>query len=276
MKELQLGISLHTISPVLDEELLDLIAQSSMATCEINPNLFDRPDGEGWRARLLDTLTQAGIKVKTFHIPYGDDTDASRLDPEGRARAILRIKDYIDQAVQLGAPMAVLHGSFEPVLDTERSQRLALLRDALQELEPYARERSFRIAVELLPRSCLGNTIPELLDLVADRDPAVIGVCLDVNHMMHRAAELPAAVRQLGRRLFTLHISDYDSVDEKHWLPGDGVIDWPALLEALAASDYEGPFNYEVVPGPRSPAEHLKAIEDNFDWLCTERRAVNR
>ena len=72
-----------------------------------------------------------------------------------------------------------------------------------------------------------------LLDLLADVDPSVAGACLDTNHLMADYATLPDVVRTLGRRLIALHCSDYDGVDERHWPPFRGVIDWAAFQAAL-------------------------------------------
>jgi sugar phosphate isomerase/epimerase len=123
------------------------------------------------------------------------------------------------------------------------------------------------VAIELLPRTCLGNTVEELGELIRRLGDETFGVCLDVNHLMDRYGELPDEIRKLGPRLITTHLSDYDGVDEKHWLPGRGVIDWKAVKEALGEIGYKGPFNYEChLPGD-TPGERIQAVEENFRWL---------
>ena len=66
---------------------------------------------------------------------------------------------------------------------------------------------------------------------------------MDVNHLLWDNAE--DAVLDFGDRIYTLHISDYDKVDERHWLPGKGVIDWKKLIQNLQKIGYQGVFNYE-------------------------------
>lgn len=44
----------------------------------------------------------------------------------------------------------------------------------------------------------------------------------------------------------TLHVSDYDGIDEKHWLPGQGIVNWPEVIQALIETGYDGPFMMEV------------------------------
>lgn len=44
----------------------------------------------------------------------------------------------------------------------------------------------------------------------------------------------------------SLHISDYDFVDERHDLPGCGINQWHALLDLLKDAGYNGPALYEI------------------------------
>ncbi len=38
----------------------------------------------------------------------------------------------------------------------------------------------------------------------------------------------------------------YDRVNERHWLPGEGVIDWQELLDELKKINYSGVWLYEI------------------------------
>ena len=85
-----------------------------------------------------------------------------------------------------------------------------------------------------------------------------IKICVDVNHFLQEPAE--AGVLALGNRIVTTHISDHDYENERHWLPGEGKIDWNALLAAFESIGYQGVFNYEV---SNTPAE----IKANYEQL---------
>ena len=98
------------------------------------------------------------------------------------------------------------------------------------------------ICVENLPRSCLGNRAAELAEIVAV-DPR-LRVCFDTNHLLGEShADFLAA---LGPLIATTHVSDYDFANERHWLPGEGKIDWRALADGLDAIGYADAFNYEL------------------------------
>ena len=61
-----------------------------------------------------------------------------------------------------------------------------------------------------------------------------------------------------------MHLSDYDYIDERHWLPGEGKINWKELISGLESVNYNGPLMYEINRGstptilrdnPVSPSE---------------------
>ena len=53
-------------------------------------------------------------------------------------------------------------------------------------------------------------------------------------------------MEKLADRIVTVHISDYDFINERHWLPGEGKNDWNALFAKFQEIDYNGVWMYEV------------------------------
>ena len=246
---------------------MDTISRSHIATIEVMARLFDDAARKD-RIRLLKKmLDQSHIRPMTVHALFGSAYDISVRDERSRRQALAAMDTSIDLAIQLDAPIVVVHASAEPIAPDERQQRLEGAQAALAEIGQRCRELGKRIAVELLPRTCLGNTVEELFELLDPLDSGTFGVCLDTNHLMDRYRDLAHTVRQLGDRLFTLHLSDYDGIDEKHELPGKGVLDWKSFMQALRDIDYSGPFNYECQIEGETIAERLQSLEENYDWL---------
>jgi hypothetical protein len=108
----------------------------------------------------------------------------------------------------------------------------------------------------------IANTAKEAVELV-DSLPVQVRVCVDVNHFLQETAE--DGVKALGERIITTHISDHDYLDEKHWLPMQGKIDWKKLLKAFDEIGYLGVFNYEVSQD-FTPVE----IKENYDTLFSD------
>ncbi|HOM83602.1 MAG TPA: sugar phosphate isomerase/epimerase family protein [Armatimonadota bacterium] len=272
MLQPKLGASLHTIEKNLTPEALAAVEGSRIATVEIHPILF-AADAEGsMRAALKEMLARTGIRPMTIHAPFGGAYDLSSLDERTRQAGLEVVLEAVDLAVEFNAPMVVVHPSAEPIPAEEREERLTRSRQSLARVGERCAETGRQVALELLPRTCLGNTIEELFALLESLPEEQFGVCLDVNHLMDRFAELPEAVRRLGSRLITTHLSDYDGVDEKHWLPGQGVIDWGALLEAFDATGYTGPLNFECRLEAPTPAERVRSLEESFDWMVARWR----
>ena len=56
---------------------------------------------------------------------------------------------------------------------------------------------------------------------------------------MNRGEQIPDMIKACGNRLKTLHISDYDNIDECHWNVGEGMLDWVAIRQTVAAVPQE-------------------------------------
>ena len=201
--------------------------------------------GEMFDAALRDyaILREAGVSVSSAHLPFGNATDpwdVSLLDAAARETAVRRHKGLLDWVGAQGIPLAVLHASWEPIAPEDRPARLRAAVENIAVLGAYAEERGVALAVENLPRTCLGNTARETLALAA----GAAGICFDVNHLlMESHADFLAAA---GPRVITSHFSDYDFEDERHWFPGAGRVDWPALLRGMAAAGCAGRVIFEL------------------------------
>jgi sugar phosphate isomerase/epimerase len=83
--------------------------------------------------------------------------------------------------------------------------------------------------------------------------------------------DLPAAIGEFGPLLVATHISDNDGSGDQHRTPGNGQIDWPAVVEALRDVGYVGLFDLEI-PGERHALLPLRAQQSRLacevaDWL---------
>jgi sugar phosphate isomerase/epimerase len=251
----QVGTSMSVLSPLDLREI-----QAAGITCvELtwqakHADLPDHPETRAHCDRVVAAIREAGIEIASIHIPYGHAWDISVTDEQEREQIRERIADLFEMARDWGVRRAILHPSYEPIAPEERRSRLEYARDSLRQLAPIALACGVEIAVECLPRTCLGNSAGEIEELIGD-DPS-LGVCCDVNHLFKESPE--DFIRRLGLRIVTTHISDNDGHDEKHWMPGEGILSWQGILEALSQSGYQGPFLYEV----RQPIPEV--IMDNW------------
>ncbi len=267
--QFKVGISLGLGESPNDDEILQALASSSMGHVEIGYRAHC--DDPAWTTSVRKKLDASPVNINSVHAPFSGQVDISRLDDGGQEFALEQIGKAIVMAERLGAGLVVLHGSAEPIEDDERAKRIAQSQSSLRILAEQASAAGVRLALELLPRTCLGNTADELETLLGDISPEQAGICLDANHPAD-PDQLPAMVQQLGDRIITLHISDYDGDDEKHWMPFVGVVDWGAFANALRDIQYSGAFIYETKPEADTPEEMLGMIQSNFQQILTAAR----
>src|SRR5690606_16520622 len=206
----------------------------------------DKSDSEisEWVADIKSKSDSAGIEVRSVHLPFGRTLDISSLNDEDRLTTIEEHKRLMALLQPLSIKVYVIHGSFEPILDEEREERLARSIDALRILTEEVKQYGAELALEVLPRTCLANTSDEILRILGEGGNGLRG-CFDSNHMLQESPQ--DFVAKVGDAITTVHISDFDFVDEKHWIPGRGQIDWNAVIAELEAIGYQGPWMYEVV-----------------------------
>ena len=89
----------------------------------------------------------------------------------------------------------------------------------------------------------LSLSAEEILQLISANDK--LRVCFDSNHLL--MDDNLNFLKKLSGKIVTVHISDYDFVKERHFLPKEGKIDWMKVIGALKAVNYQGVFNYEVL-----------------------------
>jgi sugar phosphate isomerase/epimerase len=185
----------------------------------------------------------AGIKIWSVHLPFGRALDISNLNDTLRNNMIKECSELMVLCKPLNIQKYVVHPSAEPITDEERPQRIINSIASLKLLSETAKQNGAQLAVEDLPRTCLGNTADELIYIVkqAGND---IGICFDSNHLLKEKPEEFAA--KVSGMIVTVHISDYDGIDERHWLPGTGIINWTNVISELAKSGYPGPFMFEA------------------------------
>ena len=183
-----------------------------------------------------------GITLLSYHLPF---QPFEVLDPSHPAlweNTLAYFEKLIQKAVAIGVRRFVVHPSGEPIADADRPTRLYWGKRSLAELAEIAAAYDSVIAVENLPRTCLGRNSQEMLELISAH-PA-LRICFDTNHLL---GEDPVEfIKAVGTHIITTHVSDYDFLNERHWLPGEGKLDWQVILAALESVGYDGPWLYEV------------------------------
>lgn len=207
------------------------------------------------------------ISVWSIHLPFGNEYDISEVDNVKRVNILKDLFELIDISAPLKPSVAVIHGSYEPIKAENREAKIVASIESLKSLVEKCGEYGIRVALECLPRTCIGNCSSEVLRIL-EKVPG-LSVCFDTNHL---TIENPVEfVKKVGEHIISTHVSDYDGIDERHWLPGRGSLDWQSILSSLENIGYDGPLMFEVkskydnvILTPKMLFENWHTLTDKF------------
>jgi len=180
--------------------------------------------------------------------------------------------EMIKKCADCGIKYGAIHPSGEPISQDDRNEAMKNAKDSLYKLSKTADDEGFTIAVENLPRTCLGNCSLDMNQLLEASDS--LKICFDVNHLLQESHV--EFINNIKGKIVTLHISDYDFVNERHWMPGEGKINWPELIDLLEGIGYDGVFMYELGLKPEKTITrrdlNYSDFKDNFVALNEKRK----
>ena len=200
------------------------------------------------RAALIKAqIDSAGLEVWSVHMPYSRKWDISAIDSAKRADAVRLMQSIVYVAGIFQPKNVVMHPSSGPTSPEERAEKLNNSRESISMIAPCVKEIGATLCVENLPRSGLGQNSQEMMFLIKDIEN--VGICFDVNHLLYQSHE--DFLKGIERNTIkTVHLSDYDFVDERHLLPGTGQIDWQPLWNGIRLNGYDGILMFECYGEP--------------------------
>ena len=236
--------------PLIDR--LETIRASGFSMIEVvfsSPHLdYKNPARVEEAAARIDTL---GMEAYSFHAPFADHIDISSPDAATRQRAFEAILPAIDAAALLGVHYFVIHPGPENSDIPSREERLLRIENVCGVLDRVA-ARCGEVGIQCvlenkLPHLMFGQSA-DLLWILACLKGNRVGACLDTGHA-HLAGDLFPLVYKMAPYLRLLHVHDNKGHGDDHLPPGDGRIDWTALLKELAAVNFTGALILELAGG---------------------------
>ncbi|MGW6532342.1 sugar phosphate isomerase/epimerase family protein [Streptomyces venezuelae] len=228
-------------------------------------------------ARRLDRLG-LGVTIETgarYVLDPRHKHGPSLLDPDPerraeRGRLLIRA---VQVAVDLGAHAVHCFSGITPA-DTPADIAWRRLTDALEPVLDAASGAGVPLAIEPEP----GHLLSSLADFhhlrrhLGDPDPELLGLTLDIGHCQCLEPLPPAdCVRAAAPYLRHVQIEDMRRGVHEHLPFGDGEIDFPPVLEALASVGYRG---LTVVELPRHSHAGPDLAARSIDFLRRAEAAV--
>ncbi|MFD3608223.1 sugar phosphate isomerase/epimerase family protein [Streptomyces atroolivaceus] len=185
-------------------------------------------------------------------------------DPDARAARAALLVRAVDVAADLGAHAVHCFSGITPP-DTTAETAWQRLTGALAPVLEASDRAGIPLAVEPEP----GHLLATLADFHHLRtllgDPGPLGLTLDIGHCQCLEPASPAdCVKEAAPWLRHVQIEDMRRGIHEHLPLGDGEIDFPPVLEALASSGYAG---LTVVELPRHSHAGPELARTSIDFL---------
>lgn len=217
------------------------------------PSHLDYHDLDAVR-RAAARIDELGMESYSFHAPFANHIDISSLDLDQRKLAAAELLQAAEAAATLQVHYLVVHPGPERDLHLPREERLERMENAVGVLNTVAaRCHELGIVCVLenkLPHLLFGNT-SDILWMLDAMSSIETGACLDTGHA-YLSGDLSNLVHKLSGHLKMVHAHDNSGKFDDHKPPGDGVIDWEALLGQLVTIGFHGGFILEMAGGTDS------------------------
>ncbi len=208
----------------------------------------------------LQAVLDEGLILNSIHLPFQRFIYISSCDEGVRSWAVDEFRKLIAICDKYQPNHYVFHSK------TGKKE------EGLWDVRKPALIRSFQELVGTTTNNiCMENMVGSFPSNIEDMREILEQVeggkcCIDTNHFLQDKPQ--DAILALGKWLKTIHVSDYDGVYEKHWLPKQGVSNWMKIIGALESVGYDGAFTYEVEA--QKYGYSFVDIRENYEKLFEE------
>jgi len=281
----------------LDADILTALSDAGFRSIEIfaAPQHFPFHDRRR-AARLLRMVEEKGMKTAVFHAPFymsleeliaGETYALGDRAPDRRDRALASAKDLVSMAATVDSPAVVVHMGHHDGASADAG----LFVDGMNRVLGAEKAFSGRLLLENTPH--VAESFEEL-EAVGNASPADrVGFCVDLGHLHIRYApdracgmssddaRQRALFDRILRQTRHFHVHDNGGVKDEHLPPGEGRINWDAVLERLDTIPGEATFSLELRDRSRDlrarshgrlrPDEYLASVLDRISGPVRER-----
>ncbi len=236
--------------------------------------LWREPVNEVGLANAAQLLTDSGLRFTThcrggfFTLPEGPDRRAALDD---NRRAIEETATLAAAGAAGSTAVLVLVAGGLPEGSRDLIGARERVRDAIGELSTDAAAAGVTLAIEPLhpmyaTDRAVVSTLGQALDIAADFDASVVGAAVDTFHVFWD----PQVLEQIARagregRIATYQVCDWktplaaDVLLSRHY-PGEGVIDFASLTQAVEATGYDRDIEVEIFNADVWATDPLEAV----------------
>ena len=231
-----------------------------LASTVFRSRKLDARDLEAMQAAGFETLDLVAV---AGHIELPDATHVDALVDAARSSGVA-IRSVSVPVVDLlsTAPIAIdrgwplLIGRAGPCRMTQTSTREPehlrtrepeALAPVLEKLASILPERDVQIAIQAPGGRAL--SVESIVETLEALDDARFGVCLDAGHA-HLTGGAPESAETASGLVLAALLHDNNGREDLHRAPGEGAINWPAVITACWKTGFSGPWIIDVADEP--------------------------
>ena len=210
------------------------------------------------------------------------------LDPAIKEKAVSDFDQLTDLMVELGAPLVSICGYMPPEIRPQGTELYVggpptsvsvgddfswpafwdNAVDVVTKCAGIAKRKGLTLIIETRANDVFSST-DALMNLIKDTGADNMGVILDVAHVHAGKEYLALVIPKLGKLIKLVHFSDNDGTHAYHYSPGQGIIDFPAVMHSLKMVGFDG---YIIVDtsGPANIVEEAVKARDYYQSLIDQ------
>ena len=138
--------------------------------------------------------------------------------------------------------------------------------EVLPRLEKFAKEYNVKMAIHNHGTEDKNFPSPyDVLKAVKNMDPRM-GLCMDIGHATRAGADIVAAARDAGPRLFDIHVKDLANRNERESqvAVGEGILPIHELFQTLIQTGYKGDVDLEYEINENDP---MPGVVESFAYM---------
>lgn len=258
--------------PIADAlEPIERMGFKSVEVWGVDPAHFNLDSSRDVLA-LRDHLSAFRLRAESLHMPFRRELDISSPDQKIRTVAVKTMIRHLKAASKIPVEEVVVHpGHARQAGEEPRRFKMAVA--SLERICSAADALGIRVSVENLHsvgQLAFCDTLPKTLHLVRSVEGFAPGICADTSHanLMGGVAE---EIEICGASVRRTHISDNMGHDDDHLPPGDGQINWQAVLTSVKRISYRGSLMLEI-SGHDGPERTLSRANSNLKRIISEWR----
>ncbi|MTI68334.1 MAG: sugar phosphate isomerase/epimerase [Firmicutes bacterium] len=205
------------------------------------------------------SIKDSNLNIENLHVPYFECDALWSSDNKRRERAVYNHLRWINDCDKHDIPMMVMHLISNNGLEKVNVNGL------------YSLERIVKEAEKLKVKLAVENTVKNrfIENILTNIESPYLGLCYDSSHAKLENKDNTYLLEKFKERVFTLHLSDNDGKEDKHWIPNKGIINWEKITNKLKEIDYKGNISLEVVPKDsyQSPEHFIKVAYESANEL---------